>query len=192
MVVGIDVIHRFPGSLSNALSVAGMVASTDKFLGQFPCELSIQKGREEMVTDLSAIFKSRLDLWRARNKTLPENILVYRNCVTEGQYQLIKDTEITFLRMACDLEYTPYYRKKGLPTISLIVVGKRHHTRFYATRGGKANRSANSLNGAVIDHGVTSMWNWDLFLQARTRAYRALSSPHTTISSPTRSLVKEN
>jgi eukaryotic translation initiation factor 2C len=168
MVVGIDVTHASPGSLSNAPSVAAVVASIDKFLGQFPCELSIQKGREEMVTDLSAMFKSRLDLWGARNKTLPENILVYRDGVSEGQYQVLKDTEIPSLRKACDLAYTSDDRKKGLPKISVIVVGKRHHTRFYATREVEADRSANPLNGTVVDRGVTSMWNWDFFLQAHT------------------------
>jgi eukaryotic translation initiation factor 2C len=77
MVVGIDVSHPSPGSLSSAPSVAAVVASTDKNLSQFPCELSIQEGRKEMITDLGALFKSRLDLWKSRNKTLPENILVY-------------------------------------------------------------------------------------------------------------------
>ena len=32
MVVGIDITHPSPGSLSSALSVAAMVASTDKTL----------------------------------------------------------------------------------------------------------------------------------------------------------------
>jgi eukaryotic translation initiation factor 2C len=168
MVVGIDVTHPSPGSLSNAPSVAAVVASTDKNLSQFPCELSIQEGRKEMVTDLSAMFKSRLDLWKTRNKTLPENILVYRDGVSEGQYQVLKDTEIPALRTACAAAYSPELKKKGLPKISVIVVGKRHHTRFYATKENEADRSGNPMNGTVVDRGVTSMWNWDFFLQAHT------------------------
>lgn len=39
MVVGIDVTHPSPGSSSNAPSVAAMVASVDKFLGQWPSVL---------------------------------------------------------------------------------------------------------------------------------------------------------
>jgi hypothetical protein len=46
-----------------------------------------------MVTDLTAMLKSRLDLWRDRKKFLPENILVYRDGVSEEQYQVRKDTE---------------------------------------------------------------------------------------------------
>ncbi|KFY31959.1 hypothetical protein V493_00653 [Pseudogymnoascus sp. VKM F-4281 (FW-2241)] len=168
MVVGIDVTHPSPGSLSTAPSVAAIVASVDKTLSQFPCELSVQEGRKEMVTDLSEMMRSRLRLWRDRNKTLPENILVYRDGVSEGQYQVLKDDEIPSLRKACDGIYTPDQRKKGLPKLSVIVVGKRHHTRFYATKQNEADRSGNPNNGTVVDRGVTSMWNWDFFLQAHT------------------------
>jgi hypothetical protein len=166
MVVGIDVTHPSPGSLSNAPSVAAVVASTDRLLGQFPCELSVQEGRKEMVIDLTAMFKSRLILWKTRNKTLPENVLVYRDGVSEGQYQILNDTEIPSLRSACKQVYTPEAVKKGLPKLSVVVVGKRHHTRFYSTEQGETDRSANPLNGTVVDRGVTSMWNWDFFLQA--------------------------
>jgi eukaryotic translation initiation factor 2C len=168
MVVGIDVTHPSPGSLSSAPSVASIVASTDKNLSQFPCELRIQKGRKEMVTDLKDMFQSRLDLWKARNKTLPENILVYRDGVSEGQYQALLDDEIPSLREGCKLVYPADQTKKGLPKISVIVVGKRHHTRFYATKENEADRSGNPMNGTVVDRGVTSMWDWDFFLQAHT------------------------
>ncbi|OBT69888.1 hypothetical protein VE03_00457 [Pseudogymnoascus sp. 23342-1-I1] len=168
MVVGIDVTHPSPGSLSSAPSVAAVVASIDKTLSQFPCELSVQEGRKEMVTDLSEMLRSRLRLWREKNKVLPENILVYRDGVSEGQYQVLKDDEIPSLRKACDGIYTADQRKKGFPKLSVVVVGKRHHTRFYATKQDEADRSGNPNNGTVVDRGVTSMWNWDFFLQAHT------------------------
>lgn len=49
MMVGIDVTHPSPGSTSGAPSVAAMVASVNKRLGQWPVILSIQKeARAEM------------------------------------------------------------------------------------------------------------------------------------------------
>jgi eukaryotic translation initiation factor 2C len=51
-VVSIDVTHLSLGSLSNAPSVATVVASIDKSLGQFPRELSIRESRKEMLTGL--------------------------------------------------------------------------------------------------------------------------------------------
>lgn len=41
MVVGIDVTHPSPGSSPDAPSVAGIVASVDEWLGQWPAELRI-------------------------------------------------------------------------------------------------------------------------------------------------------
>lgn len=52
MLVGIDVTHPSPGSSDRAPSVAGMVASIDKHLGQWPGILGLQEvARQEMVTN---------------------------------------------------------------------------------------------------------------------------------------------
>ncbi|KAL8294351.1 hypothetical protein RB597_007939 [Gaeumannomyces tritici] len=173
MVVGIDVTHPSPGSASNAPSVAGMVASIDRWLGQWPGVLSIQaKARTEMVSSLSEMLKSRLRLWKdpkyGKHAALPENILVYRDGVSEGQYQIVLDEEVPLLRKACQEVYPPADQKKGLPRLTVIVVGKRHHTRFYATREGEADKSSNPKAGTVVDRGVTEARSWDFFLQAHT------------------------
>ncbi|KAK6950714.1 hypothetical protein Daesc_007239 [Daldinia eschscholtzii] len=168
MVVGIDVTHPSPGSSKLAPSVAGMVASIDSKLGQWPGMLRIQKGREEMVKDLKDMLKSRLRLWREKGKhaTFPENILVYRDGVSEGQYQKVLDEELPLLRAACAETYSPQDQKKGLPRMTIVVVGKRHHTRFYPTKEGDADRSGNTKPGTVVDRGVTEARSWDFFLQA--------------------------
>ncbi|OTB10649.1 hypothetical protein K445DRAFT_322772 [Daldinia sp. EC12] len=168
MVVGIDVTHPSPGSSKVAPSVAGMVASIDNKLGQWPGMLRIQKGREEMVKDLKDMLKSRLRLWREKGKhaTFPENILVYRDGVSEGQYQKVLDEELPLLRAACAETYSPQDQKKGLPRMTIVVVGKRHHTRFYPTKEGDADRSGNTKPGTVVDRGVTEARSWDFFLQA--------------------------
>jgi eukaryotic translation initiation factor 2C len=62
MVVGIDVTHPSPGSSSNAPSVAGIVASIDQWLGQWPADLQIQTAGQEMVSGLDSMLKSRLHL----------------------------------------------------------------------------------------------------------------------------------
>lgn len=171
MVVGIDVTHPSPGSASHAPSVAGMVASIDRWLGQWPGVLSIQaKARTEMVSSLSEMLKSRLRLWKdpkyGKHTALPENILVYRDGVSEGQYQLVLDEEVPLLQKACQEMYPPADQKKGLPRLTVIVVGKRHHTRFYAAREGEADKSSNPKAGTVVDRGVTEARSWDFFLQS--------------------------
>jgi eukaryotic translation initiation factor 2C len=170
MVVGIDVTHPAPGSAKNAPSVAGMVASIDRYLGQWPGDLRIQEPRQEMVADLGSMLKSRLQLWKQKGKhaSLPENILVYRDGVSEGQYASVVEHELPLLRKACAESYLAADTKKGLPRLAIVVVGKRHHTRFYPTKAGDADRHSNTKNGTVVDRGVTEARNWDFFLQAHS------------------------
>lgn len=165
MVVGIDVTHPSPGSKETAPSVASIVASVDKVLGQWPSEFAVQESRKEMVSSLEAMFLSRLKLWQKHNRGLPENILVYRDGVSEGQYQLLLDQELPLMRSACRQVYPAMATKQGFPKVSIVVCGKRHHTRFYPTQEGDADRSSNCLPGTVIDRGVTQVDNWDFFLQ---------------------------
>ncbi|KAB5536111.1 hypothetical protein GE09DRAFT_1141492, partial [Coniochaeta sp. 2T2.1] len=87
-------------------SYTGMVASVDRWLGQWHAVLSIQsKLRKEMVWDLVDMIKSRLRLWKEPNHgghaNLPENILVYRGGVSESQYQTVLNEEVSLLRRAC-------------------------------------------------------------------------------------------
>lgn len=169
MLVGIDVTHPSPGSSDRAPSVAGMVASIDKNLGQWPGILSMQaEARQEMVSDIETMLKQHLDNWKTLGKhaQFPENILVYRDGVSEGQYQTVLDTEVKMLRNACASKYPPPMTKKGLPHISVVIVGKRHHTRFYPRDDKDMDRGGNCKPGTVVDRGVTEEGFWDFFLQS--------------------------
>ncbi|RYP69912.1 hypothetical protein DL771_005805 [Monosporascus sp. 5C6A] len=100
-----------------------------------------------------------------KNKALPENILVYRDGVSEGQYKIVIDEELPQLRQACRKAYGERYKEGHCPRISIIIVGKRHHTRFYPTEAANADKNGNTKPGTVVDRGVTEGQNWDFFLQ---------------------------
>lgn len=169
MIVGIDVTHPSPGSAANAPSVAGMVANVNKQLGQWPAVLRIQTGRKEMVEALADMLKTRLRLWANQHaKSYPDNILVYRDGVSEGQYQTVIEEELPPLREACKETYPPSQTKRNLPRLTIVIVGKRHHTRFYPTKKTDAELSANPKPGTVVDRGITEARNWDFFLQAHS------------------------
>lgn len=164
MVVGIDVTHPSPGSKATAPSVAGMVASDGPELGHFPGVACIQESqREEMVTAIEHMLRTRLELWRKKNRNLPENLLIYRDGVSEGQYQLVLSKELPLIRNACKLMYPA---NAPQPKITIVVCGKRHHTRFYPTKEQEADRKSNCFAGTVVDRGITEARNWDFFLQS--------------------------
>jgi eukaryotic translation initiation factor 2C len=168
MLVGIDVTHPAPGSSANSPSVASIVASVDQWLAQWPAELRIQTGRQEMVANLDELLKSRLRLWKAKHNDYPENMLIYRDGVSEGQYNIVLEQELPALRKACEALYPPPLTKRGFPRMTIAIVGKRHNTRFYPTKKEDADRSSNPQNGTIVDRGVTEARNWDFFLQAHT------------------------
>lgn len=168
MVVGIDVTHPSPASAGNAPSIAAMVASVSKDLAQWPADLRVQQGRQEMVAKLDEMIKTRLALWikQAGNGNYPDNILVYRDGVSEGQYEKVLEEELPLLRKGCRESYPATKSAAGFPRITIVVVGKRHHTRFYPTRREDTNESSNPPAGTVVDRGITEARNWDFFMVA--------------------------
>ena len=129
MVIGIDVTHPSPGSGLSAASVAAMVASSDKYLAQWPAEIRINPARQEKVDTLRSMLREHLTYWNEKHGEYPDKLLIYRDGVSEGQYQMVLDEELPKLRAACkDL-----YEEEKLRSITLIIVGKRHHSRFYRT-----------------------------------------------------------
>jgi eukaryotic translation initiation factor 2C len=172
MVVGYDVIH--PTNLGVKVdmlpSQVGMVSSIDDQLGQWPSVSWSQKGGQEMLdSTLKEAFKTRLKLWQtgqSRNgksptKPLPQNIIIYRDGVSESQFQQVIGQELPLIREAC----REMYPNKGMPSISIIVSVKRHHTRFYPASDART-RSNNTKPGTVVDRGVTLARYWDFFVVA--------------------------
>jgi eukaryotic translation initiation factor 2C len=165
IIFGIDVTHPSPGSSESAPSIAGVVASVDATFSQYPASMRTQKGRVEMVDELEDMIIERLKLWQKRNQNrLPNKVIVYRDGVSEGQYRLVLENELPAFEKAFDKLYGA---KNKHPKISIIVVGKRHHTRFYpTTMEGTDGKTGNPMPGTVVDRGVTGEKLFDFFLLA--------------------------
>ncbi|KAK4131006.1 Piwi-domain-containing protein [Trichocladium antarcticum] len=184
MYVGYDVTHPTnlaPGAGDNAPSIVGMVASTDGDLAQWPAVAWQNPPRQEVVNDkrlFAEHFKGRLTLWRNKNQgRLPENIVIFRDGVSEGQFRTVLDEEVPLIREACKAMYT-----QKQPRISLIVSVKRHQTRFYPTDPEHIHfRSKSPNEGTVVDRGVTNVRYWDFFLQAHASLQGTARPAHYTV-----------
>ena len=168
MIVGIDVTHPGAQTKHEAPSVAAVVASTDDTLSQWPADIRLQrKSRSEMVFEVGDMMKSRLRLWKSQsiNRGLyPPNILIYRDGVSEGQEKEVLTYELQRIKAACAELYTG-----DMPKITLIIVKKRHHTRFfgYDTAGAKhLDNHKNFTSGLVVDRTITDLRRFDFFLQS--------------------------
>ncbi|KAI0321511.1 argonaute-like protein [Amylostereum chailletii] len=165
MLVGMDVTHPGPGTVKGTPSIAAVVASADLKFAQYPSSMRIQETKKEMITDLKDMMEERLKLYRDKNnKTLPQRVLVYRDGVSEGQFATVIAEEVPQMREAFrkfDTKDGPYQ-----PQLTVVVCAKRHHTRFYPTEPQHADRDGNPRPGTVVDRGVTSVYDFDFYLQA--------------------------
>ena len=182
MVVGIDVTHPSPGSNDEAPSIFALVASIDKNLAQWPAALGVQKkSRQEVISDkdkLMALFRSRLDLWAQRNGgRLPDKIIVYRDGVSEGQYEQVIDEELAALKEACREPYHSSNDSSNMPRFTFIIVAKRHHTRFFPTAIEDADQNSNAKCGTVVDRGITQARDWDFYLQSHSVVQEGTARP---------------
>jgi eukaryotic translation initiation factor 2C len=163
MVVGLDVTHPSSADPEVFPSVASIVASIDYRMGQWPGEVRAQMRRQEHVVHLKDMMLGRLHLWQKNNSgNLPQNILVYRDGVSEGQYNMVLMEELPKIQAAAKAVY-----RGPMPNITIVVCGKRHNVRFYPTNAKDQDRTSNPLNGCVVDRGVTRPMYWDFYLQAQ-------------------------
>lgn len=72
----------------------------------------------------------RLENFHNKAKKLPSKVLFYRDGVSEGQYYTVLKEELPKLKAAF-VEYGRLKKVSGYsPTITFMIVIKRHHTRF--------------------------------------------------------------
>jgi eukaryotic translation initiation factor 2C len=172
MMIGLDVTHPSPGSSKSAPSIGAIVASIDNKFAQFPGEIKLFPGATEITQDaqeqakLESLFRGRLELWHFANGKLPRQILLFRDGVSEGQYEQLLKYELPRLQSACRDVYKA--KKSNItPKITMIVVGKRHNVRFYPKAIDKASSSSNPLPCTIVDRGITEAVNWDFYVIAQ-------------------------
>lgn len=182
MVLGYDVTHptNMPsGKADNIPSLVGVVATVDSAMGQWPSISWEQTSKQEMVDQgLTHAFKSRLELWQKHNmQKLPENIVIFRDGVSEGQFSQVLDKELPLIRAACEEKY------KVSPRLTIVVSVKRHQTRFYPSvnSGDLDDGNRNILNGTVVDRGITQARIWDFFLTAHNAIKGTARPAHYTV-----------
>ncbi|KAI0313106.1 Piwi-domain-containing protein [Amylostereum chailletii] len=179
MMVGIDVTHPSPSSISGTPSIAGVVASVDSNFAQFPASLRLQKSKQEGIAELADMMIERLLAYQKHSKSLPERVLVFRDGVSEGQYDKVLREELPQLFEAfkrIDPKKPNYH-----PTLSIVICGKRHHARAYPTVEGAADGKGNTRPGTVIDKGITSVRDFDFYLQPHAALQGNVRSTHYVV-----------
>jgi eukaryotic translation initiation factor 2C len=184
MVCGADVTHPRPGAPEGTPSIAALVASVDKDFVQYPASMCVQqpdptKASKEyvvfhstdlctnakehrMIEDMKEMMTERLLLYKKKNKVLPEKIILYRDGVSEGQFDLVLQYELPKIEQAF---VAVYGVGAALPKLSIVICGKRHHARPLPTSAETASDNGNTRPGTVVDKGITDVYRYDFYLQ---------------------------
>jgi eukaryotic translation initiation factor 2C len=148
------------------MSIASLVGSYDKECTKYFPSLRVQaKNKQEIISDIRLMVKEQLKNFQNENKNaLPEHVLFYRDGVSEGQFDHVIEYEVKEIKEAFK-EVNP----KSCPKLTLIIVQKRHHTRFRPVNpadgvGGPKNIPP----GTVVDTKVVHPTDFDFFLCSHT------------------------
>ncbi|KAJ6630422.1 argonaute-like protein [Mycena sp. CBHHK59/15] len=165
VVLGADVMHPGPGT--NRPSFTALVSSVDLNAAKYVSTTGVQTSRQELIADLKEMTKELLKKYMSYRANIekvrpadqaPKRLIFYRDGVSEGQFQQVLDHELPLIREACT-------ELKIKPTITLVVVGKRHHVRLFPNER-DADRSGNCPAGTVVDRDIGHPTEFDFYLQS--------------------------
>ncbi|KAH9045386.1 argonaute-like protein [Lactarius pseudohatsudake] len=158
IVMGADVIHPAPGS-GDRPSFTSLVGSIDTSAVRYVSTMEVQTSRQEIIDAMESMSTYVLTQYKKNTQKYPKRILFYRDGVSEGQFATVIQDELPLIRSAC--------KKLGFnPTITLIIVGKRHHVRFFPRSENEGDRSGNCPAGTVVDSDVVNPVEFDFYLQS--------------------------
>jgi eukaryotic translation initiation factor 2C len=160
IILGADVTHPAPGDM-NRPSVAAVTGSLDARASTYASSIRVQANRTEIIADLANMIKELLKTFYQSCGHKPERILFYRDGVSEGQFKQVMDSEVSAIKAACaslDKSYNP--------TITFLVVQKRHHARFFPIETREADRTGNCMPGTVVDTDIVHPFEFDFYLQS--------------------------
>ncbi|KAL1798315.1 hypothetical protein ACET3X_002352 [Alternaria dauci] len=162
MILGGDVTHPMKGSAGP--SIAAIVGSVDDRFAKYPGSVRYQKGSTEIIDDAKDMFEDRLGAWYDKYGRLPSNIIYYRDGVGDSQYVEVLNREVGEIETA----FSTIKAKENItsiekPRITVVIVTKRHHTRFYPR---SEVPTKNCEPGTCIESGVTHPVFFDFYLQS--------------------------
>lgn len=166
IIIGADVNHAGP-TAGLKPSLAACIGSLDAKLARYAVSVRAQVNVDEKKQSIEIILELKemvrellLAFYESTRKYKPEKIIFYRDGVSEGQFETVKDYEVRAIRLACKSLSASYE-----PGLTFILVQKRHHTRFMPEDSKDAvGAHKNVPPGTTVDTGVTDPCKFDFYL----------------------------
>ncbi|CAL4976789.1 unnamed protein product [Urochloa decumbens] len=168
MILGMDVSHG--SSVCRVPSVVAVVGSLGwPLISRYSARVCTQEPLHEMIDSLfklegvvdRGLIKELIEDFSnsLEKKQLPQQIIIFRDGVSEGQFTQVLNDELPHIIEACKFFYDSWS-----PKLMAIVAQKNHHTRFFRDGNNVANVDA----GTVVDKGICHCRNYDFYMCAHT------------------------
>ncbi|KAF2297280.1 hypothetical protein GH714_020618 [Hevea brasiliensis] len=136
IILGMDVSHGSPGH-SDVPSIAAVVSSRNwPLISRYRASVRTQSPKVEMIDSLykrvsdtedeGMIRELLLDFYNSSGKRKPEQIIIFRDGVSESQFNQVLNIELDQIIEACK-----FLDEKWNPKFVVIVAQKNHHTKFF-------------------------------------------------------------
>ncbi|XP_058725902.1 protein argonaute 4A-like [Vicia villosa] len=166
LVIGMDVSHGSPYQL-NVPSVVAVVSSRYwPQISRYRATVRSQSSKVEIIQSLfepvsdtkdDGIISEVLKDFYATSGRKPQQIIIFRDGVSESQFNQILNFELDEIIKACK-----HFDESWCPKFTLIVAQKNHHTRFFKVNAPQEN----VLPGTVIDNTICHPENNDFYMCA--------------------------
>ncbi|KAI6206059.1 Dolichyl-diphosphooligosaccharide--protein glycosyltransferase subunit 1 [Aphelenchoides besseyi] len=147
LFVGIDVTHTTQGE-NYENSVAALVTNLDLNATKYGTAVRILPPRCEQVTEVGEMLVHQMKQFYTINHRLPKHIVIFRDGVSDSQFDMVRNIELQSMKKHCKATWP-----KAEFTFTIVIVQKRHSTRFYAPKDG--DQKGNVLQGTVVDRFIT-------------------------------------
>ncbi|KRY41147.1 Protein argonaute-1 [Trichinella spiralis] len=172
LFMGFDVNHppalsrreKESGEVPLEPSVVGAVCNCGRTQFDYRIRYRLQDSRKEEIEreKIVGVVMEFLKEYQNNNKnTLPKSVVVYRDGVSESQFEMVLESEKASLQEAFGR-----FRRGYSPKLTIVIVQKRHHTRFFRTDMNPSDKNMyqNIPAGTVVDTGPVSCRLFDFYL----------------------------
>ncbi|KAK4483579.1 hypothetical protein RD792_010778, partial [Penstemon davidsonii] len=166
LLVGMDVSHGSAGR-SDLPSIAAVVSSRRwPYISQYRAAVRTQSPKLEIIDSLykkvsdtedEGIFRELLvDFYASSGQRKPDQIIIFRDGVSESQFSQVLNIELEQIMEACKLLDATWS-----PKFTVVVAQKNHHTKLF-----QANSPDNVPPGTVVDSVICHPRNNDFYMCA--------------------------
>ncbi|KAL8145998.1 hypothetical protein AgCh_003945 [Apium graveolens] len=167
IILGMDVSHGSPGQ-SDVPSIAAVVSSRQwPLISKYRASVRTQSPKVEMIDSLfkkvaddkddGIMRELLLDFYTSSGKRKPDQIIIFRDGVSESQFNQVLNVELNQIIEACK-----FLDEKWCPKFVVIIAQKNHHTKFFQPAS-----PDNVPPGTVIDNRICHPRNNDFYLCAQ-------------------------